>query len=186
MLHSFWCSSWCCFHAGQVKWYERIWKRETAFQSYFQHRLQDKPASHTRQLCKPTQSNSASIPSSAVAQANSGMFFQISASSIQSTMARLSVKICHKHLVLNLDKGANEFVAFQENLEASFFTKLLLACCKPTKLIAMLHHDNMELMEWSQMTCCCLRCSTHSSDFHQRALWPSHLTPFQSSPHDFV
>ena len=51
---------------------------------------------------------------------------------------------------------------------------------------AMLHHDNMELMEWSQMTCCCLRCSTHWSDFHQRALWPSHLPPSQSSPHDFV
>ena len=57
VLHSFWCSSWCCFHAEQVKW-----NRETAFQSYFQHRPKDKPASHTRQLCKPTQSTSASIP----------------------------------------------------------------------------------------------------------------------------
>ncbi len=126
---------------------------------------------------------------SAMVQAGSGMFDPISAWSIQSTMAWLSVKICHKHLALCLDKGANEFVAIQENLKASFFTKLLLACCNPTNLMAMQHHGNMELMEWLQMTCCCLCRNTHSSDFHQGALWPWHLThnsKYQSAPHDFL
>ena len=172
-------------------WNQRGKLRETAFQSYLQHRLKDKQnASHTGPSCgKPTQSNSASIPKFCC---GTSKFWTVwSNISIVNTVnhgeGTIRENLSLWHLALILDKGANEFVAFQENLEASFFTKLLLACNSlPTKLIAMLHHEHMELMEWSQMTCCCLRCSTHWSDFHQRALWPSHLTPSQSSPHDFV